>query len=83
MDKITFANGDEHTCPFCAENPNDNTIFVAVADVSFVDAAALFADATKTAEMTFAGNTYTGYTELRGLYVLPYGIQAALKRSNA
>lgn len=83
MDYITFANGDQYECPFCSVNTHDGIAFVALSGVSFPEAASIFSDSAKTSEMTFAGSTHVGYTELESLYVQPYGIQAMLKRSNA
>lgn len=83
MDYITFANGDQYECPFCAVNTHDGIAFVALANVTFAEAARIFSDPTKTAEFEYAGTTHTGFTELETVYVQPYGIQAMLKRSNA
>lgn len=80
MDEITFANGATFSCSFCAENPIDRVLFVAISDVSFAEAAVVFSDPSLTQEISFAGSTYSGYTELLSLQVQPYGFQAALRK---
>lgn len=78
MDTIKFANGEVHSCTFCSTIP-DGTAFIALDDVSFAEAAAIFSDPDKTSEMEWGNYRLVGYTQLVMLGVQPYGIQAALK----
>lgn len=52
--------------------------FIALSDVSFAEAAAIFSDENMTSEMEWANYRLVGYTNLLGVYVQPYGIQAIL-----
>ena len=81
MDTIKFANGAVYECPFLATIPDGSTFraFIGISNVSFSDAAAIFADANLTQEMEWGDYRLVGYTELQGVYVQPYGIQAVLR----
>ena len=78
MSKIKFGNGDEYDCPYLATIP-DGTAFIALSDVTFVEAATIFSDETMTGEMEYGDYTLVGYTNLGMLTAQPYGIQALLK----
>lgn len=78
MDTIKFANGAVYDCSFLS-TLGDGTAFVALANISFAEAAAIFSNEDMTAEMLYGQYRLVGYTELQGLYVQPYGIQAVLK----
>lgn len=77
MDRIKFANGEVHSCSFLSTA--DSTAFIALEDVDFATAAAIFADAEKTREIEWGDYLLIGYTNLVMLGVQPYGIQAVLK----
>ena len=77
MDTIKFANGAVYDCPFLATVPN-GTAYIALADVTFSEAAAIFSNTDMTSEMEWGAFRLVGYTELTALYVQPYGIQAVL-----
>lgn len=77
MGNITFANGAVYSCSFLSTV--DGTAFVALDDVSFAEAAVIFADENMTRDMEWGEYRLIGYTQLMGLYVQPYGIQAVLK----
>lgn len=81
MDTIKFANGVAYDCSFLSTIPDGdaNLAFVALANVSFSDAAAVFSNPALTQEMEWGGYTLVGYTQLQGLYQQPYGIQAVLR----
>jgi len=78
MDTIKFANGAVYDCSFLSTIP-DGTAFIALADVSFAEAAAIFSDESMTSEMEYGQSVLVGYTQLQGVYVQPYGVQAILK----
>lgn len=78
MDTIKFANGEVHSCSFLSTMPNEQTAIIALDDVDFAQAAAVFADANKTSRMEYGGYRLVGYTQLQMLGVQPYGIQAVL-----
>lgn len=78
MDKIKFANGEEHSCTFCSTIPPTDA-FIAVDDIGFAEAASLFSDPSKTNRIEFADRVLTGYTRCFNLSVQPYGVQAALR----
>ena len=81
MDTIKFANGAVYDCSFLSTIPDGNTFtaFIALANVTFAEAAAIFANADLTREMEWGDYTLVGYTELQGVYVQPYGVQAVLR----
>lgn len=79
MDTIKFANGAVHSCSFLATTPNDQTAYIALDDVTFAEAAALFSDENATETMEYNNFVLIGYTSLQGLLSQPYGIQAILK----
>lgn len=78
MDEIKFANGEVHSCPLLSTNSNRKMAFVAIDDVSFAEASAIFSDESKTAEMEWGSYRLVGYTNL--LYVMKesYGFKACL-----
>lgn len=77
MDTIRFANGEVHSCSFCATTPGE--AIIALDDADFAQAAAIFADADKTGEMQYGDMRLVGYTQLVMLGIQPYGIQAVLR----
>ena len=81
MDTIRFSNGEVHDCSFMSTIPDGNSMraFIALSDVDFTQAAAIFSDAEKTAEMEWGQYRLVGYTTLSSLSVQPYGIQADLR----
>lgn len=80
MDTIKFANGAVYDCSFLSTIPDGNThkAFIALSGVSFAEAAAIFSDPEMTREMEWGAYRLMDYTELRGVIVQPYGIQAVL-----
>ena len=80
MDTIKFSNGEIHSCSFLSTIPQETSsaAYIALDDVGFTEAAALFADSEKTSTMEYGEYRLVGYTKLNGLYVQPYGIQAVL-----
>ena len=81
MDLIKFGNGAVYNCPFLSTIPDDGSMraFIALDGVSFADAARIFSDENMTREMWWGGYRLIGYTQLEGVYVQPYGIQAVLR----
>ena len=81
MDTIKFANGEIHDCSFLSTIPYGDTkqAIIALSDVGFPQAAAIFADENRTREMEYGVYRLVDYTELVMLGVQPYGIQAVLK----
>lgn len=81
MDTIKFANGEVHECSFLATIPEGSTMraSIALTDVDFTQAAAIFSDTEKTAEMEWGVYRLVGYTTLVAVSVQPYGIQAVLR----
>lgn len=81
MDTITFANGSTHSCSFLSTIPEGaaKTAYIALDDVDFAAAAAIFTDPEKTRAMVYGNMRLIGYTELIMLGVQPYGIQAVLR----
>lgn len=77
METITFANGEQHNCTFFASTPD--TAYVAIDDVGFAAAAAVFSDPTKTARMEYGSRVMVGFTTLVAVAVQPYGTQAVLR----
>lgn len=80
MDTIKFANGEIHSCSFLSTIPEGDTMraIIALDDVDFATAAAIFSDSDKTETMKYGEYRLVGYTKLNGLYIQPYGIQAVL-----
>ncbi|MBQ1242391.1 MAG: hypothetical protein IIX99_04230 [Oscillospiraceae bacterium] len=76
MDEIKFANGETHECSHLTTH--DGKAHIALADVTFAAAAALFSDAEKTSVMEWGDYRLVGYTNCIMLTVQPYGIQATL-----
>ncbi len=81
MDSIRFADGSIKSCSFLSTVPDGSskTAYIALNDVDFAAAAAIFADQEKTRAMAFGNMRLIGYTELIMLGVQPYGIQAVLR----
>lgn len=81
MDSIRFADGSIKSCSFLSTVPDGSTktAYIALDDVDFAAAAAIFADQEKTKAMTYGSMRLIGYTELIMLGVQPYGIQAVLR----
>lgn len=77
METITFANGETHNCTFFASIPNE--AYVAIDDVSFAEAAAIFSNPEKTDRMTYGSRVFTGFTTIVAVAVQPYGTQAVLR----
>lgn len=80
MAMIKFANGERHECSFLSTIPEAGAMkaFIALSDVDFVEAAAIFSNTDKTAEMEWGAYRLIGYTNLAALSIQPYGIQATL-----
>ena len=76
MSIIKFANGERHECSLCVTN--NGSAYVALADLDFAQAAALFSDTDRTAEMEYGGYRLIGYTTLKSLSAQQYGLQALL-----
>lgn len=81
MDTIKFANGASYECTFISTIPNgeSNMAFIALANIGYAEAAAIFSDPTMTREIKWGSSMLIGYTQLQGLYQQPYGIQAVLR----
>lgn len=81
MGTIKFANGAVYDCSFLSTVPESGgmTAYIALANVTFAEASQIFSDPNMTAEMEWGGYRLIGYTELQGLYIQPYGIQAILR----
>lgn len=77
MEAITFANGETHNCTFFASIPGE--AYVAIDDVSFADAAAIFSDPSKTSRMKYGSRVLIGFTTLVAVAVQPYGTQGVLR----
>lgn len=77
MDTIKFANGAIYDCSFLSTVPG-GTAIIALANVTFSEAASIFSNPDMTAQMEWGAFRLVGYTELTALYVQPYGIQAVL-----
>lgn len=83
MDTIKFANGEVHQCSFLSTIPNGDTMqaFIALSDVTYVEAAEIFDDEETTAVMEYGDYRLVGYKlnkQSGGVYYTPYGIQAVL-----
>ena len=83
MDTIKFANGAVYECSFLSTIPDGNAhkAFIALSDVSLVEAASIFGDEHITEEMEYGDYVLIDYkwdAEKSGLYMQPYGIQAVL-----
>lgn len=77
METIKFANGETHNCTFFASIPNE--AYVAIDDVDFATAAALFSDPSKTQRMEYGSRVLIGFTTLVAVAVQPYGTQGVLR----
>lgn len=77
MDTIKFANGEIHSCSFCATTPGE--AIIALDDVDFAQAAAIFSDSVKTRDMEWGEYRLIDYTQLVMVGIQPYGIQAVLR----
>lgn len=77
MDTIKFANGAVYGCAFLSTVPG-GTAYIALSGVTFSEAAVIFSDPNMTASMEWGAFRLVGYTELKGIYAQPYGIQAVL-----
>lgn len=78
MELIQFADDSAYPCTFCVTSP-DGLAYVALGDTSWLEAAKVFSDESRTKEMRYGDMVMTGYTELCDLSTQPYGIQAILR----
>lgn len=80
MDTIKFANGDVYECSFLSTIPDGASFraIIALANVTFAEAAAIFANPDMTQTMEWGSYRLVGYTTLLGIGVMPYGMQAIL-----
>lgn len=78
MDTIKFANGAVHECSLCATIPDRQMAYIALSDVTFVEAAAIFSDPDMTEEMEYADYRLVGYTHLDYVMQESFGIKACL-----
>lgn len=80
MDTIKFANGAVYDCPLLSTGPfnGGKNAHIALANVTFAEAARIFSDENMTREMEYGAYRLVGYTNLVSLGVQPYGIQAIL-----
>lgn len=76
MDTVTFANGASYPCAFFATIPGK--AFVALSDVTFAEAAAIFSSPEMTNEITYGNYVLHDFTTLDYLMQEPYGIKASL-----
>lgn len=76
--KFKTASGKEYTCPFFSTLPNLGLAYVAVSDLSWAEASALFGDETEMAHLEYAGQSVDGYTHLDYIMQEPYGLKAQL-----
>ena len=78
MDTIRFSNGEVHSCPYLSTISNQQMAFIALDDVSFAEASAIFSNENMTREMEWGEYRLIGYTNL--LYVMKesYGFKACL-----
>lgn len=81
MDTIKFADGEIHKCGFLSTIPEGltNTAFIALTDVDFATAAAIFSNPEKTNHMEYGNYVLVDYVNLIMISVQPYGIQAVLR----
>ena len=77
-DTIKLANGEIHSCPYLSTNPSTQMMFVALGDVSFAEASAIFSDPERMCELEWGGYRLVGYTNLLYVMVESYGIKACL-----
>lgn len=82
MDVYSFktASGNVYACPLFTVNERANRMFIAVSDLSFAEAAALFSNQDEMSSLTYAGKTYTGYTQLDYMMQEGYGIKAQMSQ---
>ena len=78
MDTIKFANGAVYNCTMCATIPNMQMAYVALGDVSFADAAAIFSDPEMTEVMEYSDYRLVGYTKLSYVMQESFGVKACL-----
>ena len=78
MDTIKFANGAVHECSLCATIPEMQMAYVALSDVTFVEAAAIFSDPDMTEIMEYSNYRLVGYTNLKHIMNESFGVKACL-----
>ena len=79
MDTIKFANGAVYNCSLCATIPNMQVAYIAIPDISFAEASAIFANPDMTAEMEYGVYRLIGYTALSYIMRESFGMKACLK----
>lgn len=80
MDKIKFANGAVYDCASISTAPYTgfNKAIIALANITFAEAAAIFSDPNLTQEIEWGNYRLIGYTNLVAMSVESYGSQAIL-----
>lgn len=79
MDEIKFANGAVYNCPFLATLPREGIAYVAVAGVTFAEAAAIFSDPALTERIEWGDYILHNYTDLVYVKTESYGYKACLR----
>lgn len=64
METVMFNDGTEYECTYLATAPMYGKLYITIANVTYVEAAAIFSDENKTAEIHYAGRVFRGYTQV-------------------
>jgi hypothetical protein len=73
-------SGKKYPCPFFSVLPQMGIAYVGVSDMSWADASALFQDESEMEHLTYAGQTFDGYTHLDYIMAESYGLKAQLSK---
>ena len=78
--KLQTASGKEYPCTFFSVLPQMGIVYVAVPDMTWAEASALFQNETEMAHLTYANRTADGYTHLDNIMQEPFGLKAQLSK---
>ena len=73
-------SGGKYPCPFFSVLPQMGIAYVAVSEMGWAEASALFQNEEEMAHLTYAGQSVDGYTHLDYIMQEPYGLKAQLSK---
>ena len=77
---IILASGARYACAAVWNTEDSDTAAVDVPELSFAEAAQVFGNPNNTRTMTWAGRTFTGFTEIIMMTIQRVGVEVVLRR---
>ena len=80
MDKIIFADGDERDCTFFSVLSKEGIAYIAIDTTSYLEAAQVFTNTSKTETMQFGDYVIEGFTNLSYIMQQDFGMKVCMER---